>query len=967
MTHSALPRLFLAISLVSPLFAQAPDLHAELRSTTGSTQFQIGEVIPLAVFLSSTTPNHYLEPCVLFRDSHFGFPQCRFFNTWSFTISPDDGWVDLKKEYPSGPETFGGPTFDVPDRDLSSGPEAFSYTLTQRFRFDKPGDYRVELSLDIGLDDATTQRIAFQPPPANAHSVTVHPSILLHIVPASPEWQQQVVRDGYEAYSAPIPPNSDPPSPERQRYNKATEALCNLGTPEAARALVEFLSPQHPEIQLCLEQTPSAGAAIKEMQRLLVDPDVAVNPELFSELVRLVGREDFKSSGTHMILRPTADRERDLLLSALPQKRGDAHIPSLLTALQWPPRAAKSSHLDSGYDLPFDRPVIADVVANFDKFPWDQRYWLLADGWARVRSPLMLPIVRRLADSGDGRALLRWMELDPTSATEFTRKEIVRSVPRFSSYYLRLPEASLPDQEAQLAANFVALKQPRDLFNAATLLHRYATKAVLPTVLPAFDANRATWPLSVQYPLLAYLLKVSPDDAAPRLEQTLQDVNHQPWQTTFFSDIGFLQPSPVLDLLALAQVDSGTQPLARDALEYLRLHASPTAKPLLWTQLARWHDKLEALQSDKFAAEKAAALINDEVTLVRKLSDAYIGAQGWLLSPQDENNLRDLLGEQTVAEGRCRFLCGGTLAAGPGPGAYSIYGQSNFRPLQQLPEYMNPNGHLRYSINQYQCPDLHALEQKILQFPAGSSFDFAYNFSGADRDEMIEVYAFLQAHGYKMQNPGEWSFLPPPPKPPEIAASHAPVPATVEAKPAPPPPHIIPLQPATRPYLDWKKDFGLTDTAFGKRTALLDHSTRLAWLQLSHTAGLSYDQVREKFVTDGRFAGWRFATTAELHTFFADFTGSPTGHSSDPAIERTLQQLLGGPLNQVSNPEIGWYRRDSYGFVGDPAGPDNEMIHYHAGYLTEETGGFNIDPDSGGSFRPGVADAGWGSFLVLKQ
>jgi len=40
---------------------------------------------------------------------------------------------------------------------------------------------------------------------------------------------------------------------------------------------------------------------------------------------------------------------------------------------------------------------------------------------------------------------------------------------------------------------------------------------------------------------------------------------------------------------------------------------------------------------------------------------------------------------------------------------------------------------------------------------------------------------------------------------------------------------------------------------------------------------------------------------------------------------------------------------------------------YHAGYLTEDSDRIIIDPESGGSFGPGVADLGWGSFLVQRQ
>ncbi len=756
-------RLILTLALfVWPLRAQEPsDLQVQLRSATGSNRFQIGEVIPLEVVLSSSTPNRYLEPCALFRESNFGFPLCRFFSKWSFTITPDGGWVDLTKEFPSGPATSGGPSFEVPDRDLSSQPESFPYVLTHRFRFDRPDEYRVQLSLDVGLDDETTQRMPALDAAVKAHSLTVKPEIVLQIVPASAEWQKEVIRNGYEAYSGPIQRNTNPPSPEFLRYQQATQALCNLGTPEAARVLVGLLSPQHEEVTYCLDHTPSADAAIKEMQRLLVDPDVAVNGLLFSELVRLLGVTEFKSGGSYMISWPAVDREREVLLSALPQKRGEAQVTSLVTALQWPARA-KGAPYDSGYELPFAAPVIAAVAAHYDSFPSQSQEWLLGDAWARVRSPLMLPVVRRFAEAGNRQALLRWMELDPMTATDFARKEVVRPVPRFSSFYLRLPEASLPEQVAQLAANFVALTQNQDLYNGATLLHRYATSAVLPVVLPFNDAKHATWPLSVQFLMLGYLLKVSPEDGGPRVEQLLQKTNQEPWQSTFFTDIGSLEPSPVLERLAIAQIEAGTQPLANDAIEYLRLRGSAAAKPLVWKQLARWQGQLAA-STEKTA--KNGALSNEgrlQQMFVNELTDAFVSAQGWVLSPEESSSLQALLGEQTASQLSCRFKCGASLGTGPSPASYAIYGKVNRRPRERA-EYMNPTERLQYFINQYRCVDMRALKQKILQLPAGSSFDFAYDFSAADRDELVEISDFLWGHGYKVRNPQNWNFLRPDP------------------------------------------------------------------------------------------------------------------------------------------------------------------------------------------------------------
>jgi len=117
--------------------AQEPaDLKVELRSATGSNRFQLGEVIPLEVFVSSSAPNRYLEPCKMFWESCFGYPQCRFVTHWSFDVIPNTGWTDIGWH---GCGAMSGPTIDVKSSDLTAEPKKYSYTLTNRFRFDAPG------------------------------------------------------------------------------------------------------------------------------------------------------------------------------------------------------------------------------------------------------------------------------------------------------------------------------------------------------------------------------------------------------------------------------------------------------------------------------------------------------------------------------------------------------------------------------------------------------------------------------------------------------------------------------------------------------------------------------------------------------------------------------------------------------------------------------------------------------------
>jgi hypothetical protein len=759
--------LTFAIALTAvPLLAQhqaagePSDLQVSLRSATGSNRFQIGEMIPLETVFSSSTPLRYLEPCTIFRESNFGYPQCRYFTRWSFTIAPDGGWVDLYKEFPAGVATGGGPIFPVPYRDLSTEPVAFTYLLTHRFRFDTPGEYHVQLSVTVGLDDETTKPGAPYDHAITPHVVTLTPEIVLQILPASPEWQAEIIRKGYQAYLSPSPRVTDPPSPELLQYRQATQAFCNLGTPDAARALAKLLSQNHPELRYelpgCLERTVDAAPAIEEVRRLLIDPDVAVSTDFFSVLVTLLSRDESKKNRLQTDMPEYVVSERDRLFAARPAKRGDAQVQSLLTVLANPSYGrGGNTPYDVGIQQTFPSPVVAAVAANFDRFPEQSQQWVLDQGWQLVRSPQMLPVVRRSAEAGDGQALLRWLELDPVPATAFVRQEVVRPVPRFSSFYLRLPDESLPGQEKQIATNFIALTNERDLAHGATLLHRYATREVLPTVLPFIDAQLPNWSCGVKEPVLAYLMKVSPQDAESPVNQTVNGVGQGRWcPNTIFTDLGFLEPSPVLERRAMAEIEANG-PLARDAVDYLRMYGSLAAKPYVWKQFVRWHEHFVSSGAEKRVRENPPVYADYlQSVLVNVLAEAFTTAQGWVVTPDEVMSVQQVRGLPT-APSNCAPNCGASLGVGPEPSTYTISASVNEAWMRKPSpmEYLNPSEEHFYSIDHYRCADMDALKRKLLQFPPGSSFYFAWGFDSRDRAIPVEISDFLRNHGYKVNNP----------------------------------------------------------------------------------------------------------------------------------------------------------------------------------------------------------------------
>jgi hypothetical protein len=189
-------------------------------------------------------------------------------------------------------------------------------------------------------------------------------------------------------------------------------------------------------------------------------------------------------------------------------------------------------------------------------------------------------------------------------------------------------------------------------------------------------------------------------------------------------------------------------------------------------------------------------------------------------------------------------------------------------------------------------------------------------------------------------------------------------------------------------YTGWKSKFSLSTTSFGEKTALLDQATHLEWLRLSLTHGQSEEALSAMMQPTQELAGWRFATRSEVRAFIADFTGTPDGHTNNPAIERKLQRLLGG-LDTGPAPSTGWSRRAVYGHI---AGYEPDLNHKvpsvlptgtpvpcatcgygfitHSAYIADDSNNgqisVTVDPDQQG-WCVGRFNSALGTFLVRER
>jgi hypothetical protein len=150
------------------------------------------------------------------------------------------------------------------------------------------------------------------------------------------------------------------------------------------------------------------------------------------------------------------------------------------------------------------------------------------------------------------------------------------------------------------------------------------------------------------------------------------------------------------------------------------------------------------------------------------------------------------------------------------------------------------------------------------------------------------------------------------------------------------------------------------NTSFGNSTALLDTSTNVAWLHLTLTSNLSYDQVVANLGPGGIFDGWRYATPAEISTFFTDYDGGVVNDT----LALALMNDLGGPLSDVFNPNNGFHRLSSYGVVDKPFALGHAVYGYIA---VDNVYGPSINSNLQGSILDNFGHPSTGSWLVQTQ
>ena len=713
----------------APPIDRAVVLEASL--ATSQREFRIGETIPLQLAFSSKVRNRYQVNAAQYdRSGRMNYEH--------FTVSPADGAVDPLPTYTS---SMGGTTnFTF----LKLSPWTINLNINEWIRFTRPGNYRLVIS---------SKRVSVRDP-ANAFGaanvLTRSNEIELKIVPADPAWQKQVLRNAVAALDAPAPKKPSDFERYTNSRRQALETLRFLGTADSTRELAKRMRGEDNDgldyiCMLGLIASPDRDVARAALETELADPDHPIDGN-FLYALRMVSYERGTINGSWQQAQQTILEE---LIAALPLKRAKALAISLNTAvsLAWNRNEISKETTDK---------LVAQLLSTFDQLPVNVQNSLLTYNWPRIGSSAMLPLLKRYAEaytdfpemrvstayeslSLSAIALRRWYELDPAGARPAIIAEITRPRPRYSAKVLGiLPDKTLPEVDLALAENLARSHDHDASSNLASLIARYASDTILSQVTHELDPRIGKWGCAIQNPLLAYVLRVNPAAARPRIEQAIaaRDKNVSACNTELFQQISEIYYDPTIEEIGIRSLDDPDPEVAMTAATMLGKFGSADAESALWQRYAKWTAQWEGHESefDLMAADGMSAKAEERMYqsgLGQNLLQALAMGKSWLTDKAKLQRLAQMTRVKRLQRDLNNYLKNWDNEALP------------------LTLDQNSADNFHATVAQYELHSIDDLKEKLTQFPAGTKFFFSLRSgeSAAKDQTRADLVAFLNRHG----------------------------------------------------------------------------------------------------------------------------------------------------------------------------------------------------------------------------
>ncbi len=734
--------LLLLAQLSMPGMSRPADPHSPqpdapvtltVRVAGGRHQFRPGEIIPIELEFSSAIAERFVV------DGATGDRSGRL-TIDEFRIDPIDAVTDPMLDYFAPMNGIAGGGFRV-NGVLGDRPFIVKLDLNDWFRFDQPGIFHLSVHSRRVSDDAATTR-AIVPVESN--------SVSFEIVPRDAAWESTELEAARQILDA------NGSSIDRRT---GCRMMRFLGTAAAVNEMIRRYGTNTDlgcdfDYMAGLFGAPNREYVVRQMEDGLRVPDQPVTQSYLRTLATLsvyVEHPEFRpaqrpeakgrlSSGGEMSRHPDLIEAAsavyaEMLAAGLPEKTGRARAITLAEQSAPPARSSAGS----------GSPVTREQLATaFLELPTERQANLLESDWPTIASPAMIPVLRQLAESSPtpersvaDLALRRLYDLAPDTARPLIMQEI--QDPRQGATLTtlaRLPDAELPELDEALAANVASVPEleARGDFDEAgiraELVHRYASKRVADRILESVSDRLTRMACRSQWAILAYFLRVDDDIGKTQLERALAPHASGTGCRTNLAAVAELRMTPVVEARAIADLDDTDPGVVIAAVDTLRRHGSPAALAPLRSAFERWHATWKGRASD-LQYSRAGDRPQERQAMVEDAFRLALGqGQAWLTQSSELRELQAL-----CVTDNCRIQTGLMIDAAD-------------ETRIDVVQLDGPGGSL-IRLAQYQLQSKAALEQKLAQYPRGTSF--ILSVGGLESREgaavVSEIRTFARMHG----------------------------------------------------------------------------------------------------------------------------------------------------------------------------------------------------------------------------
>jgi hypothetical protein len=687
--------LIVLVVITGRAFSQGDAALLTIHFASGTSVFHAGEVIPIELSFTASLPDAY-------DMNTRNYDRSGRLNMEQFHIAPP-GRDPLANYYENGVFTGGGLGGS---RVLSSEPQVMEEDLNEWVALDNPGHYTLYVTTG-----RVSRRGATKDEPLQLRSN----SLEFDVIAASPEWQEQTLAAAVSVL------NSTASTDDENR--EAIRTLRFLDSPRSIRELARQMGnlPAGRRFDCIggLAGSQHQDQVVQELELQMNSPDTAITGDYLYTLTKLkmqlerqplppYPEDDARQQKVWQQRVQEREKEFTELEDALfgetaalvPTKQGRARAETVETLLLRPGRGSQDV-----------KPLTAlpgtEIASAFLALSPDQQWTLLSTFWERLRVPAMATALETIVGEADIKhqmlrdtAMQRLYELDPDAAKPYVIEEIRHPHVDNNMGTVKaktlgvLPQETLPQFDDLLVAR-LERRDSHTMPLDAQLIARYSTKAILPRVKSLYETAPGRWDCVTEDGFVLYFLRTEPEYGVQRLAAAPSFC-----MTESIPEVIKMKRWGEIEAKAMAQLDNPDLNRARQAAETLAKYGSAKAEAALWERMRRFHKQWANRENDLSFRSSTPPDASEAIGFQYGLVESIAGAQGWLLSNEQVDELENLaLGSERD----------------------NVKQRHWNSPVEFSLDFFD--GPLRADINhQYFPKDLASLRAKLGQYPSGTKF-----------------------------------------------------------------------------------------------------------------------------------------------------------------------------------------------------------------------------------------------------